>query len=283
MLRKCLMALVVLCLIAGAAKAGLVARWDFDAGNANNVGGSAGTAADGSLEGGAAIIADDSGFLNYYGHKKNASLVVSVNGNPDYVNCGGGGGGYGDLPGPITIMAWMQPDLDSWDMQPGQGANWARILSKGGGENDGYSICRAERFGNVAVVIMGSPSWAGLAGADPDIWDGNWHHVAGTYVPGPDPAYVEIYIDGVLSASAIKWGKGEIVTNEWDVAIGGNHKEVVGGTGYNYWFGLIDDARIYDELLDADAINKAYMEGVPEPATIALLGLGGLALLRRKR
>lgn len=294
MFRKCLMAFVVLGLIAGTANADLVARWTFTCGSAENVGGTAGSAADGSLEGGATIIEDNSGFPNYYGDTKGASKVAQLEGDFQYINCGGGGGGYGDLPGPITLMAWMQPDIDSWAMIPGEGENWARILCKGGGENDGFSLSRKERFGNVAITVMSTPGWDGLGGADPDIWDGNWHHVAGTWVPGQSgpewyPAKAEIYIDGILSATGQRWGKDVLATNEWDVAIGGNHKEVVAGSGYNFWYGLIDDARIYDELLDGAAIAAAYAEGliddpcVPEPATIALLGLGGLALLRRKR
>ena len=45
------------------------------------------------------------------------------------------------------------------------------------------------------------------------------------------------------------------------------------------WAGWLSDVRIYDQALTYDDV----MTTVPEPATIALLGLGGLALLRRRR
>ena len=47
--------------------------------------------------------------------------------------------------------------------------------------------------------------------------------------------------------------------------------------------GYMDDARVYDEVLDLAALNGVRLENVPEPATMALLGLAGAALIRRKR
>ncbi len=49
-----------------------------------------------------------------------------------------------------------------------------------------------------------------------------------------------------------------------------------------YWVGGIDDIRIYDHLLTDEEL--ATLAGVvPEPASLALIGLGGMLVLRRTR
>lgn len=49
-----------------------------------------------------------------------------------------------------------------------------------------------------------------------------------------------------------------------------------------FFGGLIDDARVYDEALDAATIQVIASQ-VPEPSALALVGIGGLAALRRRR
>lgn len=49
---------------------------------------------------------------------------------------------------------------------------------------------------------------------------------------------------------------------------------------YYFWPGYIDDVRIYDYALSPDEIQTLYQ--APEPASLSLLALGGLAMLRRR-
>jgi len=78
-----------------------------------------------------------------------------------------------------------------------------------------------------------------------------------------------VYVDGILYTSAT--GKTGTFTGLKSFTIGRND---FGGTSAN-----MADFRIYNRALTADDVAAL----VPEPATLALLGLGSLALIRSKK
>lgn len=289
MCRK-LVALVLILAFAGSALAGLAARYTFDDGTATNVGGSAGAAANGSIEGNAVIVADagGNGGFPFNPDKAPSTGVLDLTGNADpytaygYVNCGGGGGGWGDLNGDsvVTVMGWFKWGGDV----VGRDNNFATVVSKGTGESGttagGWSCANYSRSNDISFNSFSNPSWMGLPSTNPLSFNGSWHHVAAQW--RPEGSYGQgtsnIYVDGVLWNSASRWGAGNL--NVRDIYIGAN---AAAGSSRT-WYGYIDDVRIYDEFLSAGEIEACYIEGlIPEPATIALLGLGGLALLRKKR
>jgi hypothetical protein len=60
-----------------------------------------------------------------------------------------------------------------------------------------------------------------------------------------------------------------------------NSAHIFGPTHIGAFDGAIDDVRIYDRALSGTEVADLY--ALPEPATLALLALGGLAMLRRRR
>ena len=96
-----------------------------------------------------------------------------------------------------------------------------------------------------------------------------------------------MYVDGELVGSDTS---GYVLQNRNNaMQIGGNPD-----AGNRGWNGNIDDVAVWDRVLTADEVSSIYnggdgasigslTSGVPEPSSIALLGLGGLVLAFRKR
>lgn len=116
--------------------------------------------------------------------------------------------------------------------------------------------------------------WKELTGAQTTVtsWAaGTWHHIAGTYDGAGNYA---IYVNGSLNDTANVSGATAAGT---DLGFGGRRD------GGGVFDGQMDDVGFYNHALSASDISTIYASGIPEPATIALLGLGGLVLLRRRK
>jgi hypothetical protein len=99
-----------------------------------------------------------------------------------------------------------------------------------------------------------------------------WTHLALTFVSGGTGT---LYVNGDVSAS---WTQSNWVP-------GGGLPTGVIGNGFDYGSlnGLIDDVRVSDTVLSPSEFTLHNSLSVPEPASAALLGLGGLLLIQRKR
>lgn len=140
-------------------------------------------------------------------------------------------------------------------------------------------------FGNPNTLEMLSPSGrTGLSGATAT--PNEWHHVVMAFYGnslGFNDNLREFYIDGVLTQSTTDTYSSGFSLQEFTIG------SAVDGTWATT--GQIDEFALYElgGLADLDA-RKAHVAGiashyslVPEPSSTALLGLGALALILRRR
>jgi hypothetical protein len=116
-----------------------------------------------------------------------------------------------------------------------------------------------------------------------------WHHVVmtGENATGVGTSTLQLFIDGVsVDSDATVLGN---VTFNGIGGFGAAPNLTIGAarpnssdSGYRSYDGLLDELAIYDSVLsDTQILEHATF--VPEPSSTALLGLGGLALIMRRR
>lgn len=105
--------------------------------------------------------------------------------------------------------------------------------------------------------------------------DGTWVHVASTRsVTGEH----KLYINGVLSDMGI-WSSSPPVVNNEPIGIAHNLEHLD-----RMYKGEMDEIRIYNRPLSIEEIQALTQAPIPEPTTVALLGIGllGIVLLKRR-
>ncbi len=159
----------------------------------------------------------------------------------------------------------------------GAGRQWCDYMSIGTGGGH-LHVLEQTNTGSVANYnvgeVGGDDGQAGNYDAI-NVTDGDWHHIGMTVGDGT----VTLYVDGVARASEDYTGSGTPDAFQLGARF------AAGRTIEN---ALFDDVSVWDGALTATQMaalssNAASVVAVPEPSSTALIGLGGLALILRRR
>lgn len=156
-------------------------------------------------------------------------------------------------PATVTVEAWVNSThINDY------GA-YSYIVSKGAADFRGASYALVTSINGGLWFYVGNGS-AFAYSPDPGtgIWDGNWHHVVGTY----DGSIIRLYVDGVQIGSGNRLDNvlGYGLPNTNDLYIG-----TYGGLpGYTFR-GRIDEPSVYNRALTAAEVQGLFANGKASP------------------
>lgn len=244
----------------------LIAHYQFESGD-TNAKDSAGSN-DGTFNNGAGLQTSD---LPLVPGGTNAAL--ELDGADDHVFVSDG-----ILEGLSAFSVAFWARKDALEDQPGGDPSESRFVASDGSNvfhiRESNGQLGGKGPGNYLEFRMADSNgdWIGV-NSDNEVTElGVWQHVAMVY----DGADLIGYVDGEQVASV---NVGAITTNAPDepTLFGANSNGSAAQD--SYLDGGLDDVRFYDNALTQSEVQAL----VPEPASAALLALGGLAMLRRRR
>ena len=168
-------------------------------------------------------------------------------------------------------------------MKPADGyGNDERLLITDPQNSNKFMVLYLYDSAEIALTTGTSSSDDGMT-ANTDLYDGDWHLIVAVR-NGGGIANCELYIDGV----DYDWGTNMVDTGDSHGDSDGSDQAQIGARhnsphGWGTFNGDMDEVAIFDYALSAANAAALYEAAIPEPATLSLLALGGVAALLRKR
>lgn len=155
-------------------------------------------------------------------------------------------------PQRLTVEAWAKRDGS-----PGQ---FKYIVSKGGDGCEAASYGLYSSYnGGIAFYVYDGKKWYRSPSGSPAIWDGKWHHIAGTY----DGNKVRLFVDG----SEVGTGTPFSGAIKYDTPIGEGAIGSYRGSCKLTLSGSVDEVRIWTAALPISQIWNLIRTGLGrEPA-----------------
>lgn len=249
---------------------GLISYWNLDDG-------AGATASDGKGVNDGALLAGQGGGIAPVWTPGKWGNALAFDGVSSYVDCGS------DIslqPAVVSVSAWVKQVAYNYYGQI------AGLATDTGSYESGYSLLSDDQWigggESLAMWVSGGPgeSDGGYTANTAVPAAGDWIHVVGTY----DGTETIVYVNGVPGTPS--------------TAESGNidYQYVTGFYMGVYWTpelpstewflpysGLIDDVGVWGRALTQGEVSWLSNNPIPEPATLTLLGLGALGLMRRKR
>jgi hypothetical protein len=141
--------------------------------------------------------------------------------------------------------------LEAWVKRNGTPGTYKYIAGKQySGNNGSYNLYTGGSGGLRFYIGYSASQWIPSPDAGIGVWDGNWHHIVGTY----DGVKVRLYKDGV------EVGSGTSTTQSIEYNTSNFY---IGSYGNGFYFsGLIDEVRVYSRDLSGAEILARYQTGL---------------------
>lgn len=225
-----------------------------------------------------ACVTPPSGMVGWWPGDLNANDIAdannngALNGDIDFIGTGmvdeaftinAPGPGYVQIPNSSPLLEPSNVTVDAWVRADGTPGRFRYILAKGakGCLAASYGLYTGFDSGLQFYVFDGTTTFVvSPAATAAEVWDGSWHHVAGTY----DGANVRLYLDGIEvgggTPTSIAIGYGLSTDN--DLVIGNylDNGACLSPTPFSF-IGEIDEVELFNVALSAADIGAIYNAG----------------------